>query len=91
MSWAKVGAAVNEARPHGAVASDRYGAGAEARSAYADLADAHARIGAFIEEIDNADRLHSALGCKSPIAFGAELQKKNVAPDRTTANALSPN
>jgi hypothetical protein len=28
--------------------------------AYADLADAHARIGAFIEEICNADRLHSA-------------------------------
>ena len=58
--------------------------------AYADLADAHARIGAFIEEIYNADRLHSALGYKSPIAFEAELQK-NAAPDRTTTNALSPN
>ncbi len=53
-------------------------------------ADAHARIGAFIEEIYNSDRLHSARGYKSPIAFEAELQK-NAAPDRTTTNALSPN
>jgi putative transposase len=42
---------------------------------YADLADAHARVGAFIEDVYNADRLHSALGYKSPVAFEAELQK----------------
>ena len=57
---------------------------------YADLADAHARVGALIEDVYNADRLHSALGYKSPVAFEAELQK-NAAPDRTTTNALSPN
>lgn len=57
---------------------------------YVDLADARARIGRFNEDVYNADRLHSALGDKSPIALEAELQK-NAVPDRTTTNALSPN
>ena len=37
-----------------------------------------------------ADRLHSALGYKSPIAFEADLKKPD-APDRMNVNALSPN
>jgi hypothetical protein len=36
---------------------------------YADLSDACSRIGAFTETVHNADRLHSALGYASPIAF----------------------
>ena len=30
--------------------------------AYANLEDARRRVGGFIEDVDNADRLHSALG-----------------------------
>ena len=59
-------------------------------TAYADLEDARARIGAFIEEIYNADRLHSALGYKSPIAFEADL-RKTAEWERQTLTALSPN
>jgi transposase InsO family protein len=58
--------------------------------AYADLADARARIGAFIDDIYNADRLHSALGYKSPVDFEAEFRKADTAI-RTAATALSPN
>src|SRR6201999_658179 len=36
---------------------------------YIDLDDARARIGGFIAEAYNADRLYSALGYKSPAAF----------------------
>jgi putative transposase len=43
--------------------------------AYANLEDARRRIGAFIEDVYNADRLHSALGYKSPVAFENELRK----------------
>ena len=48
--------------------------------AYADLDDARARIGAFIEEVYNADRLHSALGYRTPVAFEATSEKL---PSRT--------
>jgi putative transposase len=58
--------------------------------AYANLKDARAHIGAFIEDIYNADRLHSALGYTSPIAFEADL-KKVAEPDNMTMIALSPN
>jgi putative transposase len=47
--------------------------------AYANLEDARRRIGAFIEDVYNADRLHSALGYKSPIAFENELRKTEPA------------
>jgi putative transposase len=47
--------------------------------AYANLEDARRRIGAFIEDVYNADRLHSALGYKSPIALENELRKTQPA------------
>jgi len=40
---------------------------------YVNLEDARRRIGAFIDEIYNAERLHSALGYKSPVEFEQEL------------------
>ncbi len=58
--------------------------------AYADLQDARSRIGAFIEDIYNADRLHSALGYKSPIAFEADIRKAD-ASNRTPMIDSSPN
>jgi len=58
--------------------------------AYANLDDARARIGAFIEDVYNADRLHSALGYRSPVAFEATIRKA-AEPNRTLTPALSPN
>lgn len=40
---------------------------------YVNLDDARRRIGAFIEDAYNAERLHSALGCKSPVELEQEL------------------
>ena len=59
-------------------------------TAYADLKDARGRIGAFIEDVYNADRLHSALGYKSPVAFEAAI--RNTADrNQQPLTALSPN
>ncbi len=44
---------------------------------YADLDDARRQIGAFIETVYNAKRLHSALGYKPPVRFEAELGRDN--------------
>ncbi len=41
--------------------------------AYANLDDARRQIGAFIETVYNAKRLHSALGYKPPAEFEADL------------------
>ena len=57
---------------------------------YADVGDARARIGAFIETVYNADRLHSALGYASPIAFEETLRKAETRK-RDTVTALSIN
>ena len=57
---------------------------------YADLVDARSRIGAFIETVYNADRLHSALGYASPIAF-EEAFRKTENRNRETATAMSTN
>ena len=57
---------------------------------YANLEDARRNIAAFIGDIYNADRLHSALGYKSPVAFEAELRNTEAA-NRTPMIALSPN
>jgi putative transposase len=42
--------------------------------AYAGIDDARRQIGAFIETVYNAKRLHSALGYKPPAEFEAELR-----------------
>jgi transposase InsO family protein len=44
-------------------------------SAYRDLADAQARIGAFIEEVYNCQRLHSALDYRSPQEYEEKLPR----------------
>ena len=58
--------------------------------AYANLDDGRANIEPFIENVYNADRLHSALGYKSPVAFEAEFRKAEIA-NQTRTTALSPN
>jgi transposase InsO family protein len=58
--------------------------------AYHDLEQARTRIGDFIDNVYNADRLHSALGYKSPVAF--ENQFRNAEDQkRKTLTALSIN
>jgi putative transposase len=58
--------------------------------AYANLEHARLEIGAFIEIVYNARRLHSALGYKPPAEFEADLGRK---PNRKPRKdeALSPN
>ena len=58
--------------------------------AYANLEHARLEIGAFIEIVYNARRLHSALGYKPPAEFEADLGRK---PNRQPRKdeALSPN
>lgn len=58
--------------------------------AYADLSDARARLAAFIQDVYNADRLHSAIGYKSPVAFEADVRQAEAA-NRMITTALSPN
>ena len=55
---------------------------------YIDLEDAGARIGGFIAEVYNVDRLHSALGYRSPVAFEDDFHKTEAI--MIPANALSP-
>ncbi len=58
--------------------------------AYANLESARRDIGAFIEDVYNTQRLHSALGYKPPVEFEAELsQSRNRQLEAGTA--LSPN
>jgi putative transposase len=45
---------------------------------YRHFEDAASSIGAFIEEIYNPQRLHSALGYRSPMEFETEVSKQNV-------------
>jgi transposase InsO family protein len=44
-------------------------------SAYADLARARSSIGAFIEQVYNTQRLHSALAYRSPVEFETNLPR----------------
>ena len=48
--------------------------------AYRDLEDAEAQIGAFIENVYNATRLHSALGYKPPVEFEDALTRDQRKP-----------
>jgi putative transposase len=57
---------------------------------YASLDDARRNVGAFIDDVYNADRLHSALGYQSPIAFEAAF-RKTTNRDLKSMTALSPN
>ena len=43
------------------------------REEYRDLPEARASIGAFLEQIYNEKRLHSALGYRPPAEFEASL------------------
>jgi putative transposase len=56
--------------------------------AYATLEDARLEIGAFIEIVYNARRLHSALGYKPPAEFEADLARK-IHPQPRKDEALS--
>ncbi|HME83235.1 MAG TPA: IS3 family transposase [Roseiarcus sp.] len=57
---------------------------------YATLEDARRNIRAFIDDVYNADRLHSALGYASPVAFETEI-RKTAARQVQTMTDLSPN
>jgi transposase InsO family protein len=46
---------------------------------YANLEEARRDIGTFIEDIYNGDRLHSALGYKSPVEFEQNFSKTQTA------------
>jgi len=56
------------------------------RTEYRNLADAHARIGEFLEKVYNEKRLHSALDYRSPVQFESTLVKRTEpAAARTSA------
>ncbi len=57
---------------------------------YVDLEDARRQIGAFIEHVYNAKRLHSALNYKPPAEFEAELRRDTRNPTNQD-EARSPN
>jgi transposase InsO family protein len=48
-------------------------------SAYRDIADARARIGGFIDDVYNRQRLHSALDYLSPEEYEETLPRLKVA------------
>jgi len=56
---------------------------------YATIENARSQIGDFIETVYNADRLHSALGCRPPIEFEADLARSRN-PNLKLESALSP-
>ena len=57
---------------------------------YVDLEEARRQMGAFIDDVYNKKRLHSALGYKPPAEFEAELRRDN-SNQASQQGALSPN
>ncbi|MGJ5023733.1 integrase core domain-containing protein, partial [Bradyrhizobium oligotrophicum] len=45
---------------------------------FADVNDARRRINSFIAEIYNKERLHSALGYRSPLEFEAAFKQNTM-------------
>jgi putative transposase len=52
---------------------------------YRDIDDARLRIGAFIEQVYNRQRLHSALGYRPPVEFEANLPPHGAAAQQPRA------
>ena len=59
-------------------------------SAYRDLAHARACVGAFIEQVYNQTRLHSALDYRSPMEFEDQRDRTRPRPDNTITQTLYP-
>jgi putative transposase len=59
--------------------------------AYTDIEHARSQIGAFIDTVYNAKRLHSALSYKPPAEFEADLGRTNPLQQPPEDKALSPN
>ena len=57
--------------------------------AYKDIEEARRDIGAFIEDIYNMERLHSALGYKPPVEFEAELRHPSTRQNGETGLSLN--
>ena len=51
-------------------------------SAYRDAVDARARIGSFIEQVYNRQRLHSALAYRPPVAYEKSLPPYGATRER---------
>ena len=54
---------------------------------YRDMADAHCRIEAFIEEVYNRQRLHSALAYRPPVMFEIDESLPTGSPHAVTLSA----
>ena len=57
------------------------------RQDYRDVAEAHAGIGHFLEQVYNQKRLHSALGYRPPAEFELALRADQAAAARSIATA----